>query len=209
MARTKGGILSPFRGAIGTVQGTKWKGRHVVASRNKNPNTPLTTPVLNQRSKFANCRYILSQAQTQWQYLAVGNGTKSLPQWQEWVKQMNGFYTTSNDFSVNPIVVTKTEDDTTVDLGAISYNVQDGNTYIYASLENSAPQAANAFAIGAYFGAPYNSFKAFVYESQYVDDFSFVVYGDLTNASYCILVMFWLDGVSQRAITTSCNQQIW
>lgn len=105
MAVIKHGLLGQFSGAIGSVQGARWKSVSYMQGRVTSNGHSTTNKATHQRERFANCRKTLSELKSNWERIAVGRGSKKLPAWQLWVKQCaNSYHWSSHFYGRNPLI---------------------------------------------------------------------------------------------------------
>ncbi len=79
MAIGKNGILGRLSGAIGTVQGSNWKGRAVYQGRNYGSKLPPTQPQLNMRQDFSSLRLLAHRVSKSSIGFVYGKPRKSMP----------------------------------------------------------------------------------------------------------------------------------
>jgi hypothetical protein len=99
MAIIKKGIFGNVSGAIGDVQGARWKGRDTLQSRNTVGCHNVTTSVVNQRVSFASCRFFLSLIKQDVMDIATGGIRSNLPKWALWIKLVAKSYPTTLDWN--------------------------------------------------------------------------------------------------------------
>jgi hypothetical protein len=96
------GIFGNVSGRIGDVQGSRWKGRDTLQAYNPKGNGVVTTKMLNQRAKFANCRNWLSIVRKENPLPFPIKVIKKIGFWASWVKATSySFPTTPDIFGAN------------------------------------------------------------------------------------------------------------
>lgn len=102
------GIFGNVSGKIGDVQGSRWKGRDTLQAYNPKGNGVITTKMLNQRAKFANCRNWLAIVRREVPLPFPVKIDKKIGFWASWVKQTEYSFPTTHDiFGANCDIIGK------------------------------------------------------------------------------------------------------
>lgn len=127
MAVIKHGLLGNFSGAIGSVQGARWKSIPYMQGRVTSNGLATTNKAIAQKTRFATCRNTLSQLKSEWESYIVGKGSKKLPAWQTWIKLVEATFFPSQDLFVYTPSISLGKDYRSVNVE--DYHVDDFGSY--------------------------------------------------------------------------------
>jgi len=189
MAIMKNGLIGNMSGCLGSIEGSRWKGRNVFRGRKRKSFVEPSSFQLNQRSAFASCRAVLSLVKDYAMFSNVGRGDTTLPAWPMYVKKLCSYYVANQDFYDQPAVFSKGK--FKVDWTAEYLLTEWQGDYLFVDFIASYPFSGN---VGNVVGIVYNKRTGlFCSESQvfifYNSAFDFAFYGDYQVGDEIVLTV--------------------